>query len=320
MESNELFSFSIDFAGKKTTKYFGLLVKASSLLLMLDRYLLSNFKLKQQVSHLLISDIVADRITIKEETAYEEEAGLILQLFLKHGKELILSSFQYIETTNDLDNLLKRLSKLVYDTQSKLFEQDLENALDCSKLDKIGLARIIYSFWLYFSRSSSANPLKLESIADSPKVMFRQEPPLREWITTLLDTSQLGRLELRHVDFGNFKKWKAVIYNYLHERPMSVEVDDIKFIDSLKSTEDNAENGILHGDIIVAHYTMVNDFLRNKTDIKILKVQKRFRQTEATQLYLFADAAALELSPNLVTEKPQKNSKKKHSSWSKRRS
>jgi len=86
MESNELFSFSIDFAGKKTTKYFGLLVKASSLLLMLDRYLLSNFKLKQQVSHLLISDIVADRITIKEETAYEEEAGLILQLFLKHGK------------------------------------------------------------------------------------------------------------------------------------------------------------------------------------------------------------------------------------------
>lgn len=231
-----------------------------------------------------------------------------------------MSSFQYIETTNDLDNLLKRLSKLVYDTQSKLFEQDLENALDCSKLDKIGLARIIYSFWLYFSRSSSANPLKLESIADSPKVMFRQEPPLREWITTLLDTSQLGRLELRHVDFGNFKKWKAVIYNYLHERPMSVEVDDIKFIDSLKSTEDNAENGILHGDIIVAHYTMVNDFLRNKTDIKILKVQKRFRQTEATQLYLFADAAALELSPNLVTEKPQKNSKKKHSSWSKRRS
>ncbi|MGE3550958.1 MAG: hypothetical protein AB7I29_13795, partial [Geobacter sp.] len=75
-----------------------------------------------------------------------------------------------------------------------------------------------------------------------------------------------------------------------------------------------------HGDIIVARYTMENDFLRNKTDIKIIEVQKRFRQTQATQLYLFADASAQELSPNSSTEKTQKSAMKKHSSWSRRRS
>jgi len=319
MESKELFGFSIEFTGKKTTKYFSMLVKASGLFLMLDRYLLSNFKLKQHVSHLLVNDVIAARITIREETTYDGEVGMILQRFLKHGKELILSSLQNIENTNDLDNLLSKLSKLVYETEAKLSLQNLNYALDESKLDKIGLAKLVYSFWLYFSRSSSTNPIKIDSIAGNTKIKFSQEPPLREWIATLVDTVQLGKLELRHVDFGDYKKWKAVIYNYLHDRPMRIEIDDFKFIESLKSKEDNEENGILHGDVIVARYTIKNDFLRNKTDIKIIEVQKRFRQTQATQLNLFtADAVAHEASSKPVPEKPQKIVKKKHSSWSKR--
>lgn len=318
MEGNEYFCFSIDLDGRKTSRYFSVLVKVSSLLILIDRYLLSNFKLKQQVSHFLLDDAITSQITIQEETVYDGEGGAILQRFLKNGKELILSSFQDIETTSDLDDLLRKLSELVYQAQESLSSQNFVDVLSCSNLDKIGLARIINNYWLYFSLSGSATPLKLESIAGSPKVSFKQKPPLCEWLTTLVEQTQVGRLELRHVDFGDNKKWKAVLYDYLHDRLMIVEVEDLKFLDSLKSTEDNEGNGILHGDVILARYSITSDVLRNKTFIKILEVHKRFRQSQATQLNLFTDAAALELSSNSVIEKPQKNIKKKHSSWSKR--
>lgn len=322
MDSSDYFSFSVHESGKKTTKHFSNLVKVSSLLLLLDRYLLSNFKvLKQQVSHVLLKAVISEGVTILEETSYEGEIGEIVRCYLKSAKELILSSLVNIETTSDLDNLLKKLSVLVYQTQEQLRTQDFLEVLSCSSLDKIGLARIIHHYWLYFSKSGSTAPIIIESITGAPKVMFRQEPPLREWIRTINENTQPGKLELRHVDFGDNTKWKAVLFDYIHDRPMVVEVKDLKFLESLKSTEDNEVNGILHGDIILARYSITNDVLLNKTTIKILEVHKRLRRSQATQLNLFtADVAlaASEPSPVPVPEKKQKNVKKKHSSWSRR--
>lgn len=319
MKGSENFCFEIEQADEKTTKYFSALVKVSSLLILLDRYLLSLFRMKQQVSHLLLSDVLAGRIMIQEKTVYEGEVAAILHRFLKTGKELILSSLQDIESTSDLDNILKKLSDLVYRTQEEMKSQDFLDVLSHSSLDPIAFARIINHYWLYFSHSGSATPLKLSSIAGSPKVMFKQKPPLREWIPTLKETTQEGRLELRHVDFGDNKRWKAVLYDYLHDRPMVVEINDLKFLEGLKSTEGNEENGILHGDVIVARYFITDDALLNKTNIQIIEVHDRIRQSQATQLNLFtADAVAQEASSKPVPEKPQKIVKKKHSSWSKR--
>ena len=81
---------SIQEPARKTTRYFSILVKVSSLLLLLDRYLLSNFKgRKQQISHLLHDNTFSDHVTIEEETAYEGEIGTILSRYLKSGKELV---------------------------------------------------------------------------------------------------------------------------------------------------------------------------------------------------------------------------------------
>jgi hypothetical protein len=319
MKKGENFCFEIDQVAGKTTKYFSVLVKVSGLLILLDRYLLSLFRLKQQVSHLLLNDCFTGGIIIREETVYEGEIAEILQRFLKTGKELFLSSLQHIESTSDLDDLLKKLSDLVYKTQEEMKSQDFLDVLSHSSLDPIAFARIIHNYWLYFSNSGSSAPLKLKSMPGSPKVAFKQKPPLREWIPTLKETTQEGRLELRHVDFGDNKKWKAVLYDYLHDRPMVVEINDLKFLEGLKSTESNEENGILHGDVIVARYFIKDDVLLNKTNIQIIEVHDRIRQSQATQLNLFtAGAATQETSPKLALEKPQKAVKKRHSSWNRR--
>lgn len=315
MNGNEFFSFSIEVSGKKTTKYFSLLVRVAGLLILLDRYLLSHFKIKQQVSHILHNDAFFEQVTIEEETSHDDEIGLILRRYLKVGKELVLSSLASIETTSDLDTLLKKLSHLVYQTEGELKSQKLLDVLACSTLDKIAIARILNHFWLYFSHGGSAAPISIVSMPNSPKVVFRRQPPLREWIPTLDEKTQAGRLELRQVDFEDSKKWKAVLHGYLHERPMIVEIEDLNFLESLKSTDDNDENGILQGDIIVARYTIINDFLRNKIEVKVLEIQKRLRQTQAIQLNLFiADAAAQQASKQ-TSEKSKKVVKKMHSSW-----
>lgn len=314
MEKSRFFRISVHESARKTTSYFSTLVKVFGLLILFDRYLLTSFRgLKKQVFHALHNETFGDSVSIVEGTAYDGAIGATLGGYLRTGKELFLTSLSHIETTADLDALLKKLSNLVYDTQEELKSNDFLDVLTHSSLDKVALARNINYFWLYFANSGATAPITLESVSGSPKIAFSKKPPLREWLPTVEEKTQTGRLELRHIDFGDRKKWKAVLFDYLHDRPLAVEIKDPKFLENLKSTEENEANGILHGDILLAQYTIINDALFNKITIKILEVHKHLRQSKATQLDLFG--ANSEPSLEHPVEKPQKSAKKKHSSW-----
>jgi len=316
MEHSRYFSFSVQEPGGRTSRYFSILAKVFHLLLLLDHYLLSHFKvLKQQISYPLLDSTFSDLVTIKEQTAYEGEIGTILRLYLKTGKELVLSSLLRIETTSDLDELLKKVSDLVYQTQEELKSQEFLDVLTHSSLDKIALARIVNHFWLYFSKNGASTPITVDSLVDSPKVAFSKKPPLVEWLPPIEEISLVGRFELCHIDFGDSKKWRAVLSGYLSNRPMLVEIEALGFLESLKSAEGNEENGILHGDIIVARYSILQDPLLNKTTIKILEVVGRARQSQDVQFEFFPPESDPTPEPSPVPGVRKLAGKKKHSSW-----
>jgi hypothetical protein len=318
MKKGDCFCISISESGRKTTRYFSTLVKIASMLILVDRYLLTNFsKLKQRISHVLHNDTFSDKITIEEVTAYDGDIGTILRLFLKSGKELILSSLEDIETTTDLDTLLNKLTSLLYKAQEDLRPYNFLDVLSHSSLDKIALAKILNHIWQNFYNSGLVTTIKIESLDGSPRAIFTKKPPLREWLPKIEEITQEGKFELRHIDFADSRKWKAVLFDYLHDRPICVEIKDLSFLESLISTDENQENGILHGDIIKALYTTEHDPLTDKTTFKIIEVRDRWRRSQFTQLDLplANDAAPPEPSSEPDVEKTSKKGKKKHKSW-----
>lgn len=318
MKNGYFFCISINETGRKTTKYFSTLVKVSNMLTITDRFLLTNFiKLKQRFSHVLHNDIFSNQVTIEEVTAYDGDVGTILRLFLKSGKELILSSLEGIETTADLDALLKKLTALLYKAQEDIKPYDFLDVLSHSSLNRIAFARILNNIWQYFDNNSSVTAIRIESLGGSPRALFTQKPPLREWLPKIVEIRQEGKFELRHIDFEDSRKWKAVLFDYLHNRPIVVEINDLYFLESLKSTDENQVNGILHGDIIKALYTTEYDPLTDKTTFKIIEVRDRWRRSQFTQLDLPLDndAAPPEPSSEPDVAKTSKKGKRKHNSW-----
>ena len=318
MEDGDYFCISINETGRKTTKYFGTLLKVCSMLTMTDRYLLTNFsKLKQRFSHILHNDTFSDKVIIEEVTAYDDKVGRVLRHFMKSGKELIWSSLEGIETISDLDALLKKLSALVYKTQEDLKHCDFLDVTSQSTVDKFALARLLDHIWQYVQKNGSVTTIRIESLTGSPRAIFHKEPPLREWLPEPVKTTADCKFELSHVDFEDNKKWKVVLYDYIHNNPIAVEINDLLFLESLKSTDENEVNGILHGDIFKALYTSVYDQLTGKTSFKINEVRGRWRQSQFIQIELpFADdAAPPKTSSRPDVEKPPKKGKKKHNSW-----
>lgn len=320
MVHDDLFSLRVGDDGRKNTNFFGMMAKVAGILIVIDKHLLAMAKgLRRKFVHVLHSDIFSNIIKIEEVTAYEGDNNATLRLFMKEGKELILSSLMALETTSELDKLQNNLSALFYKTQERFTSNGhLEFTLEHSRINKEYLARLLWCLWLFIDRNRSlSNTIYVESLPGPPKVTFIHMPPLVEWLPPINVESGEGLFVITHANFQDRRKWKAILINYFRECPLEIEIADFNFLEGLKSTKANDKNGILDGDVIKAYFTKEYDPIRDKTTITIHNVLERLHGNDGTQLNLKLsdNDAAQEPPPEPDKEPPKKLGKKKHRSW-----
>lgn len=312
MQKGDFFRVTVIDDEVKTTKHYSTLVKVSNLFTMTDKYLLSIFKeLKKRFIHIIHSSSSLNDIIIEEVTSYDNEVNEMLRNYMKSGKEIIFSSLCHTESVFELNDLLKKISSLVYKTQENLISYNFLELVSDSSIDKVELARLLYKLWKYYENNNSVT-INIASMPNCPRAFFYNEPPLRDWLKKKKVTTTEGIFEIRNIDFEDSNKWKCVLFDFVHDRPITLAMKDLPFLEGLKSTDDNNDNGLLNGDIMKALYSMEYDELTCLTSTCIIKVYERWRRAQFIQMNL--PFSTNEIQPSETAPVKQKR-KKKHDSW-----
>ncbi|MFZ4859126.1 MAG: hypothetical protein ACOYL3_22340 [Desulfuromonadaceae bacterium] len=271
------FGIKVVIKGEKTTAYFKQMSIIASILIILDSFLVTFLPLKVKFTHLRHEDSVDDQLYIDVETGITGEIGELILIYLRSGKELILSRLPMVSKRQGFDLLIQDLTELVNLTcrnMAILLSSD-ENSTHIKEVD---LIRLLDEIWRCFEKTGRSVKSSLVSIEGAPEVYFSERPPFEEWLGSIDDdVIHTWRFKLIRINFEKEMRWQALMVNISEKDLVDLVIADQGFIDKIRSSERNAQNGLLNGDILIAKYKIENDQLKDKRVYKVIEVVDQIR-------------------------------------------
>jgi hypothetical protein len=271
-------TFNITLPGEMTTKYFEFMAKFAKLLLAVDIYLVSCLSLKKiNICHLLHPDSNRDMLCIEERTNLQEAAGDQVRGYLRRGKELIMSSLESVSDRDGFDELLSELTLLAYETNKLLAKSLSIFESPTSTLAEIDLIRLLDELWLYCKGAGRKASISINSLNGNPRVGFKSEPPLLQWVTRIDDPITPGLFTLVAANFEDPRKWRARMFHGESGRSFEVTIIDPEFLENIQSSQNNVNFGLLIGDVLKTKFRSCYDPITSKTTYEIISVDQIIR-------------------------------------------
>jgi hypothetical protein len=287
----ELFGLEVLLSESRTTSYFAQMAKLSKVLLAMDAYLVSYLPIKVKPVHYLGDYNNDDVLYVDVSVGVDGNTGHVIKNYLRQGKELILASLASVSDRPCFDRLVQELTTLIDKAEKDISTNLSLDGIPARTISEIDLIRLLKNIWSFFCGLNSSAQICVVGLASKPKVFFAAEPPFAVWTESDVDDGTFTAwFRLRTVHFEGRKDWKAyLVIDGKDAALVNIKVVTPEFWEKLKSSQDNAPNGLLAGDILRTKCKVEEDQLAGISTYLISRVENIYRADECIQEEMFQE-------------------------------